>query len=67
MIVGLFIRNFKIYQNINYIPLSKGKLFSAIVGENGAGKSSILEALNSYFNNFDWNCNHIVVTRDGLK
>lgn len=62
MIVGLFIRNFKIYQNINYIPLSKGKLFSAIVGENGAGKSSILEALNSYFNNFDWNCNHIVVT-----
>lgn len=62
MIVGLFIRNFKIYQNINYIPLSKGKLFSAIVGDNGAGKSSILEALNSYFNNFDWNCNHVVVT-----
>jgi len=62
MIVGLFIRNFKTYQNINYIPLSKGKLFSAIVGENGAGKSSILEALNSYFNNSEWNFNHIVVT-----
>ncbi|WP_431481922.1 AAA family ATPase [Pseudomonas thivervalensis] len=62
MIVGLFIRNYKIYQNINYIPLSKGKLFSAIVGENGAGKSSILEALNSYFNNSEWNCNHIIVT-----
>lgn len=60
MIVGLFIRNFKTYQNINYIPLSKGKLFSAIVGENGAGKSSILEALNSFFNGSDWNYNHIV-------
>ncbi|MGZ7459888.1 AAA family ATPase [Pseudomonas sp. Ma2-10] len=60
MIVGLFIRNFKTYQNINYIPLSKGKLFSAIVGENGAGKSSILEALNSFFNGSEWNYNHIV-------
>lgn len=62
MIVGLFIRNYKTYQNINYIPLSKGKLFSAIIGENGAGKSSILEALNSFFNNTEWNYNHTVTT-----
>lgn len=61
MIVGLLIRNFKIYQNINYIPLSKGKFFSAVVGENGAGKSSILEALNSFFNGVDWNYNHTVI------
>lgn len=62
MIAGLFIRNFKTYQNINYIPLSKGKFFSAIIGENGAGKSSILEALDSFFNSTDWNYNHTVVS-----
>ena len=62
MIAGLFLRNFKTYQNINYIPLSKGKLFSAVIGENGAGKSSILEALNSFFNGADWNYNHTVIS-----
>jgi predicted ATPase len=62
MIIGLFLRNYKTYQNINYIPLSKGKLFSAIVGENGSGKSSILEALNSFFNGFEWNYDHTVIS-----
>jgi hypothetical protein len=62
MIAGLFLRNYKTYQNINYIPLSKGKLFSAIIGENGVGKSSILEALNSFFNGSDWNYNHTVIS-----
>jgi len=62
MIAGLFLRNYKTYQNINYIPLSKGKLFSAVIGENGAGKSSILEALNSFFNGTDWNFNHTVIS-----
>ncbi|PZP24171.1 AAA family ATPase [Pseudomonas kuykendallii] len=58
MIVGLLLRNFKTYQAINYIKLSNGKLFSALVGENGAGKSSVLEALNSFFNGADWNYHH---------
>lgn len=58
MIVGLLIRNFKTYQAINYIKLSNGKHFSALVGENGAGKSSVLEALNSYFNGAEWNFHH---------
>lgn len=58
MIVGILIRNFKIYQNINYIPMSNGSMFSAIVGENGSGKSSVLEALDSFFNNIEWNFNH---------
>lgn len=61
MIVGLFLRNYKTYQNINYIPLSKGKHFSAIVGENGVGKSSLLEAMNTLLNGADWNFNNIVV------
>lgn len=58
MIIGLLIRNFKTYQAINYIKLSNGKHFSALVGENGAGKSSVLEALNSFFNGVDWNFHH---------
>ncbi|MEJ5908331.1 AAA family ATPase [Pseudomonas kermanshahensis] len=58
MIAGMLIRNFKIYQNINYIPMSNGSMFSAIVGENGSGKSSVLEALDSFFNNVEWNFNH---------
>ncbi|WP_460160979.1 AAA family ATPase [Pseudomonas sp. S2_B10] len=58
MIVGLLLRNYKTYQNINYIPLSNGSMFSAIVGENGSGKSSVLEALDSFFNSTEWNLNH---------
>ncbi|MDO7896614.1 AAA family ATPase [Pseudomonas citrulli] len=58
MIVGLLVRNFKTYQAINYVKLSNGKYFSALVGENGAGKSSVLEALNSFFNGADWNYHH---------
>src|SRR5690606_30772444 len=58
MIAGIFLRNFKIYQGINYIPLSLGNQFSSIIGQNGAGKSSILEALDSYFNKAEWNLNH---------
>ncbi len=58
MIVGLLVRNFKTYQSINYVKLSNGKYFSALVGENGAGKSSVLEALNSFFNGAEWNHNH---------
>lgn len=33
-------------------------MFSAIVGENGSGKSSVLEALDSFFNSTEWNLNH---------
>ncbi|MBF6032839.1 AAA family ATPase [Pseudomonas sp. P155] len=50
MTTGFLIRNFETYQAINYIKLSNGKHFSALSGENGAGKSSELEALNSFLN-----------------
>lgn len=50
MIVSIFLRHFKIYKGINYIPLSEGVGFSSIIGENGCGKSSILEALDFFFN-----------------
>ena len=61
MIVSIFIRHFKIYKGINYVPLSEGMSFSSIIGENGAGKSSILEALDYCFNKrgaSDWPINN---------
>jgi predicted ATPase len=57
LIVGVFLRYIKIYQGINYIPLSTGEKFCGIVGYNGVGKSSILEAFDSIFNGRNWNLN----------
>jgi ABC-type Mn2+/Zn2+ transport system ATPase subunit len=61
MIISLIIRHYKIYKGINYIPLSDGTKFSSILGENGAGKSSILESLDCFFNKkpfTDWSINY---------
>lgn len=61
MLVGLFVRGIKVYQNINFIPflvLDDGHPiakhnFISYIGANGSGKSSILEALDSFFNRVD--------------
>lgn len=57
MIVGLLVRHFKCYRNINFIPILKDftDKYSVFVGENGVGKSAIFEALNVYFNDGEWN------------
>lgn len=62
MIFSLLIRNFKAYRGWSYIPITQGKPFSALIGENGIGKSSILEALETYFNKplSEWNYNHSI-------
>lgn len=54
MIIGIVLRNFKVYKNINYIPLSNGTKFTCAIGQNGVGKSSILESLDCFFNNKEW-------------
>lgn len=61
MIISLFLRHFKIYKGINYIPLSEGENFASIIGENGCGKSSVLEALDHLFNkrnSTEWSINN---------
>lgn len=57
MIIGLFIRHYKVYQGVNYIPICDdyNNKFTSFIGDNGVGKSSTLEALNTYFNNGYWN------------
>ena len=57
MITGLIIRNFKTYSGINYVPITDQDQFSGLVGPNGIGKSSILEALDTFFNSRNWNLN----------
>lgn len=58
MIVGLLLRNFKTYQGINYIPLTDEDNFCGLVGDNGIGKSSVLESLDCLFNEKTWNYNN---------
>ncbi|PSD43657.1 hypothetical protein C7E23_15385 [Elizabethkingia anophelis] len=70
MITSLFIRHFKIYKGINFIPISEGCGFSSLIGENGVGKSSILEALDYIFNrktNSDWPINNDAKSEGGIN
>lgn len=55
MIVGLFVRNFKIYKNMNFISFltSENDKMSIFAGDNGAGKSTILESIHCLMNNVD--------------
>lgn len=53
----MFLRNVKTYRKITYIPISDGEKFCGLLGDNGAGKSSILEALDSFFNDRSINPN----------
>jgi ABC-type cobalamin/Fe3+-siderophores transport system ATPase subunit len=56
MIIGLFQRHFKTYKGAKYIPFgtTQKEMFNLFIGQNGAGKSSILEALNCYFNSSEF-------------
>lgn len=50
MIIGLFLKHIKAYKGINFVPIGSTYKFVTYIGENGAGKSSILETLDSFFN-----------------
>jgi len=57
MIVGVFLRNYKVYSNLNFVSLveSPDNNLSVFIGPNGSGKSSVLEALDCVFNGREWN------------
>lgn len=75
MLVGLFVRGIKVYSNINFIPFLalNGDYpviehnFVSYIGANGSGKSSILEALDCFFNVKSYNVNKGVTTSDCKK
>ena len=69
MITSIFVRHFKIYKGISFIPLSTGNFFSSLIGENGAGKSSILEAIDFILNKKntqDWPVNNEAKSDGGI-
>lgn len=60
MIIGLFTRHYKVYKGSRYIPFGKKSVesFNLFIGNNGAGKSSILEAVDTFFNGRDFTVNN---------
>lgn len=64
MIVGILLKNYKIYGGVKYIPVTVNHNFIAYIGDNGVGKSSILEALDTYFNGREWNITKGASTTD---
>lgn len=65
MIIGSFLRYFKTYQGINFVPITDQGNFCGLLGDNGIGKSSVLEALDCFFNGKQWNMN-IATKKSGL-
>lgn len=60
MIIGIFTRHYKVYKGAKYIPfgLKNVEKFNLFIGHNGAGKSSILEALDTFFNGREFTVNN---------
>lgn len=58
MLLGIAIKNYKVYKNLQYVPISVGSKFSAFLGPNGIGKTSIFEAIDRFFNGGDWIINN---------
>lgn len=58
MLLGMGLKNYKVYRNLQYIPISLGAKFSAFLGPNGIGKTSIFEALDRFFNGGEWIVNN---------
>lgn len=67
MLVGVFLRHYKVYKNINFVPVTSGGGFSAFLGQNGVGKSSILDALDKFFNGGDWSINTQARSEGGIS
>lgn len=66
MIAGIFLRNFKTYEKFNFIPFTEGnnEKLNLFIGNNGAGKSSVLEAIDVFFNNREFILNDNARSRD---
>lgn len=53
MIVGLILRNYKNFKNQHYIPITLDGNSSWLIGDNGVGKSTILQAIDTVLNQND--------------
>lgn len=57
MITGLLVRHYKNYSNMHFIPICDNttRKYSIFVGNNGVGKSAVLEAIDVVLNDGFWN------------
>lgn len=67
MIAGVLLKNFKAYSNLTFIPFVEfpTEKVTFIVGENGVGKSTLIEAVNCFMQNIpscEWD---ITVDKNG--
>lgn len=53
MIVGLILRNYKNFKDQHYIPITLDGNSSWLIGDNGVGKSTILQAVDTVLNQND--------------
>ena len=60
MILAAILRNYKCYKGINIIPFCTDDVqdMNIIIGDNGVGKSAILEGLDTFFNDAPWIVNN---------
>ena len=60
MVCGVLLRNYKNYNNINFIPICNNDeyKFTAYIGNNGVGKSAVLESIDVFLNDRAWNITH---------
>jgi len=63
VLISIILRNYKGYYGLYHFPLMEKHKFITFIGDNGIGKSSILEALDTFFNNRPWNVNNLSKTR----
>ena len=56
MILAAILRNYKCYKGINLIPFCSDDVqdMNIIIGNNGVGKSAILEGMDTFFNDAPW-------------
>ena len=56
MILAVILKNYKCYKGITFIPLRQNihQNMNMIIGDNGVGKSSVLESMNTFFNDAPW-------------
>lgn len=56
MILAVILRNYKCYKGISFIPLRQNihQNMNMIIGDNGVGKSSVLESMDTFFNDAPW-------------
>lgn len=60
MIIATILKNYKCYKGIHFLPFTteEENYLNLIIGNNGAGKSAILEGLDTLFNESHWIINN---------